>query len=119
MLQGEKKKHFAHTILPHLSGQCHILKEGSDPKSRKGASRLNDMTRNYYGQRGTNRNAAVQQFAGAAQPGLSALPSDAAVAMAYVPMQTDATVYDADKALQAGTLFPVLNKPFAGAGDRR
>ena len=53
------------------------------------------------------------------QPGLSALPADAAVTMAYVPMQTDTSVYDMEKALQTGTLFPVLNKPFAGAGDRR
>ncbi|MBQ7548055.1 MAG: spore coat associated protein CotJA [Clostridia bacterium] len=53
------------------------------------------------------------------QPGLPALPADFAVAMAYVPMQTDTTVYDTDKALREGTLFPTLNKPFAGAGDRR
>ena len=77
------------------------------------------MTRNYYGQRGMNRNVAAQQSVPVLQPGLSALPSDATVTMAYVPMQTDTTVYDADKALQEGTLFPVLNKPFAGAGDRR
>ena len=77
------------------------------------------MTRNYYGQRGTNRVAAPQPAFPPIQPGLSALPSDASVTMAYVPMQTDTTVYDAEKALQAGTLFPVLNKPFVGAGDRR
>ncbi len=79
---------------------------------------LNDMTRNYYGQRGVNRNAAAQPVP-VMQPALSALPSDVTVTMAYVPMQTDTTVYDTDKALQTGTLFPVLNKPFAGAGDRR
>ena len=76
------------------------------------------MTRNYYGQRGTNRSMTQPSFP-AVQPGLSALPSDATVTMAYVPMQTDTTVYDTEKAMQAGTLFPVLNKPFAGAGDRR
>ena len=76
------------------------------------------MTRNYYGQRGTNRNVTQPSFS-AMQPGLPALPSDAAVAMAYVPMQTDTTVYDTEKAMQTGTLFPALNKPFAGAGDRR
>ncbi|MBQ7541528.1 MAG: spore coat associated protein CotJA [Clostridia bacterium] len=54
-----------------------------------------------------------------AQNILSALPSDFTVTMAYVPMQTDTTVYDADKALREGTLFPTLNKPFAGVGDRR
>ena len=34
------------------------------------------------------------------------------VAMAYVPMQTDISVYDEMKAFEVGTLFPVLNKPF-------
>ena len=68
---------------------------------------LNDMTRNYYGQRGMNRNMTPP--VPVPQPGLPALPSDATVAIAYVPMQTDTTVYDAEKALQAGTLFPVLN----------
>lgn len=81
---------------------------------------LNDMTRNYYGQRGMNRSMpSAERIVPVPQPGLSALPADAAVAMAYVPMQTDTTVYDTEKALQTGTLFPVLNKPFAGAGDRR
>ena len=75
------------------------------------------MTRNNYGQRGMSRNTT--QSVPVLQPGLSALPSDVTVTMAYVPMQTDTNVYDAEKALQAGTLFPVLNKPFAGAGDRR
>ena len=80
---------------------------------------LNDMTRNYYGQRGMNRSVTPQPSFPPVQPGLSALPSDVTVTMAYVPMQTDTTVYEAEKALQTGTLFPVLNKPFAGAGDRR
>ena len=75
------------------------------------------MTRNYYGQRGPVRPVQPQPLT--PQPGLSALPADAAVTMAYVPMQTDTNVYDADKALREGTLFPTLNKPFAGAGDRR
>ena len=42
------------------------------------------------------------------------LPSDYAVAMLYVPMQTDTTMFDEMKAFECGTLFPVLNKPFAG-----
>ena len=50
---------------------------------------------------------------------VTALPVDPVAAMAYVPMQTDTTMYDEVKALAEGTLFPVLNKPFAGAGDRR
>ena len=52
---------------------------------------LNDMTRNYYGQRGMNRNVTTQPVP-VLQPGLSALPPDAAVTMAYVPMQTDTAV---------------------------
>lgn len=39
-------------------------------------------------------------------------PENWAIAMAYVPMQTDTTVYDCAQALCEGTLFPVLNKPF-------
>lgn len=34
------------------------------------------------------------------------------VAMAYVPWQTFGTVYDTDKALEVGTIFPELDKPF-------
>lgn len=45
---------------------------------------------------------------------LSPLPSDYTVAMLYVPMQTDTSMFDEMKALECGTLFPVLSKPFAG-----
>lgn len=48
----------------------------------------------------------------------SALPEDPVVAMAYVPFQTDITVYDEMKALTVGTLFPVLDKPFTGRGKK-
>lgn len=37
-----------------------------------------------------------------------------ALAMAYVPMQHFKNVYEPDEALQIGTLFPELNKPFMG-----
>lgn len=43
---------------------------------------------------------------------MTPFPEDYSVAMAYVPMQTDISVYDEMKALEVGTLFPVLNKPF-------
>ncbi len=36
------------------------------------------------------------------------------VAMAYVPLQIWNQVYDLQKALQVGTIFPELNKPFCG-----
>lgn len=82
---------------------------------------LNDMTRIYYGQRPGNSNMAYREKA----PGsmhefrVSALPANPTVTMAYVPMQTDTTVFDEAKALSEGTLFPCLCKPFRGAGDRR
>jgi len=44
----------------------------------------------------------------------TALPDCPVVAMAYIPFQTDTTVYDECKALKVGTLFPVLNLPFTG-----
>ena len=36
------------------------------------------------------------------------------LAMAYVPMQTFDQTYETMCALQNGTLFPELNKPFSG-----
>ena len=39
---------------------------------------------------------------------------DAVLAMAYVPMQEYGLLYDLDDALEAGTLFPDLDKPFLG-----
>jgi hypothetical protein len=41
-------------------------------------------------------------------------PDDPVVAMAYVPFQLDKTTYEPEKALQEGTLFVSLNKPFCG-----
>ena len=49
---------------------------------------------------------------------ISALPKNPAVAMSYVPFQTDTATYDEVKALAYGTLFPCLNKPFKGSGSR-
>ncbi len=36
------------------------------------------------------------------------------LAMAYVPMQHFNNVYELDEAMQYGTIFPELNKPFLG-----
>lgn len=36
------------------------------------------------------------------------------IGMAYVPWQHFKSVYDVDKALAYGTIFPELNKPFFG-----
>ena len=43
------------------------------------------------------------------------IPKDAALAMAYVPMQCLKNAYSLEKALMAGTLFPELDKPFQAA----
>lgn len=43
------------------------------------------------------------------------LPSDPVPAMAYVPYQQWSNqLHSAERALEAGTLFPVLDKPFLG-----
>lgn len=47
----------------------------------------------------------------------TALPSNTVVAMAYVPIQLDTKAFDAETALNKGTLFSVLYKPFLGAGN--
>lgn len=48
------------------------------------------------------------------------LPKDYVVAMAYVPYQQFNTIYPAEKALDTGTAFPELDKPFYGRkGDLR
>ncbi|MDD4698730.1 MAG: spore coat associated protein CotJA [Oscillospiraceae bacterium] len=39
---------------------------------------------------------------------------DLPLTMAYVPMQKYSTVYDQAEALNNGTLFPDLDKPFSG-----
>ena len=44
----------------------------------------------------------------------TALPADASVTMAYVPLQLELITYDDSKGLDNGTIFPVLNKPFKG-----
>lgn len=45
---------------------------------------------------------------------MPALPKDAAVTMAYVPFQEDMTTYEPSVALDKGTLFETLDKPFYG-----
>lgn len=40
------------------------------------------------------------------------------LAMAYVPVQPWETPYDAFDGLDRGTLFPSLDKPYLGGGNR-
>ena len=44
--------------------------------------------------------------------GTAPLPETVVTAMAYVPFQTDTAQYPPERALQNGTLFTNLNKPF-------
>lgn len=51
-----------------------------------------------------------------AQYGLSPLPDNTTEAMAYVPFQQEnSRLYSPQRALEAGTAFPVLDKPFYGS----
>lgn len=48
--------------------------------------------------------------------GISPLPEDTTVAMAYVPFQqTNSKLYSPAQALEAGTAYPILDKPFYGS----
>lgn len=44
------------------------------------------------------------------------MKSEFVPAMAYVPWQYFTTVYETDKALEVGTIFPELDKPFLAGG---
>ena len=44
----------------------------------------------------------------------TAIPEDATVTMAYVPLQLEIITYDNDEGLDNGTIFAALNKPFMG-----
>lgn len=56
-----------------------------------------------------------QRFSGARPPMPGPFrPDDFPVAMGYVPWQRWHTVYDLEKALCTGTIFPELDKPFLG-----
>lgn len=49
-------------------------------------------------------------------PEASHISPEYAVAMAYVPWQYFENVYEPDKALEVGTIFPELDKPFLAGG---
>ncbi len=49
---------------------------------------------------------------------LKTFPKEISVAMAYVPFQQWCDVYQCDKALCQGTIFPVLDLPFMGVRQR-
>ncbi len=51
--------------------------------------------------------------------GLSPLPKDTVETMAYVPYQQfNSKIYSPAQALEAGTAYPVLDKPFYGSKCR-
>lgn len=59
-----------------------------------------------------------QRYAGVRQNGfLRGNMENYPVAMAYVPWQQWYSVYDLEKGLDTGTIFPELNKPFLGVRD--
>lgn len=48
------------------------------------------------------------------KPKKPALPTNATVTMAYVPLQQTIETYDLDEGLKKGTIFPQLNKELKG-----
>lgn len=46
--------------------------------------------------------------------GVSPFPENTVTTMAYVPFQTDTTMYDVETGYKNGTVFSDLNKPFLG-----
>lgn len=48
------------------------------------------------------------------QPLQGSMPENPVLAMAYVPFQMLTEIYEPEEALNAGTLFPALDKPFMG-----
>lgn len=46
--------------------------------------------------------------------GISPFPENTVTTMAYVPFQTDTTMYDVETGYKNGTVFSDLNKPFLG-----
>lgn len=45
---------------------------------------------------------------------LPKFPAETPVAMAYIPFQQFGGLYDSSKALETGTIFMELDKPFTG-----
>ncbi len=68
---------------------------------------MNDYSGYRYPQRQMQKRCACSDS-------IAPLPANPVVAMLYVPMQTDTTKFEEMKAFECGTLFAVLNKPFAG-----
>ena len=54
----------------------------------------------------------LMELAGLTGESTTPLPSVTVPAMAYVPFQQQGKQYSTDQAIEKGTLFPVLNKPF-------
>lgn len=71
---------------------------------------MNDTNRRGYAARGYGGYDAMRL----PPNGITPLPANPVLAMAYVPVQVRLDVYPCSKALAAGTLFPELDKPFCG-----
>ena len=54
----------------------------------------------------------MMQLAGLSYEAPTPFPETVVPAMAYVPYQQAGTLYGTDCAIEKGTLFPELNKPF-------
>ena len=62
----------------------------------------------------------LMELAGLGGETRTPLPEEVVPAMAYVPYQQPGKQYSTDQAIEKGTLFPVLNKPFlCGKGAKK
>ena len=75
-----------------------------------GESMLSNLQERSVSMLEESKGAAI--MTGSMFDGLSPLPADAAVTMAYVPFQINKEMFGDDEALCKGTLFKTLNKPF-------
>lgn len=87
--------------------------QGNREGNRPVGGRMND------GYRGDGRinGGGIVGFAGTDGPA-APIPRNAALAMAYVPVQPWGETCDLDQALQHGTIFADLDKPFLGEKAR-
>lgn len=80
---------------------------------------LDDIDRMVYREDRSNSGSSMnfQQDNISSPSQLSSFPEHTPIGMAYVPFQQWGKTYEADEALQHGTMFPDLDYPFLGGGS--
>ncbi|MCD7980992.1 MAG: spore coat associated protein CotJA [Clostridiales bacterium] len=88
----------------------------ADNGMRGSVNRPSENGRGYAAEltRGNSRGYAAKQPYG--MTGMTDFTGHPPIAMAYVPWQHFEHTYDLEKAIEVGTIFPELDKPFTGKG---